>query len=79
MTGAKSWGKFTRDELTEAERIARDCRREMRGFAMWWRRGSLGSTPEIVLRGAIKLRFAAQAMDEQAARIRQRRKESAVC
>jgi uncharacterized protein with von Willebrand factor type A (vWA) domain len=51
--------------LNDARRTMRKCREEMRSWAKWWRRGSLGSTPEIVLRGAVAMRKTAEGMARQ--------------
>ena len=49
-------------------RAARECRREMRSWALWWRRGSQGSNPERVLQGAVTLRHHALFMEQCARR-----------
>jgi hypothetical protein len=36
--------------------LLQDCRVEMRAYALWWRRGSQGSSPDIVLWNATMLR-----------------------
>lgn len=48
--------------------IAKRCRTEMRAWALWWRRGSQGSTPERVLAGARLMRDYALAMEAQGRR-----------
>ena len=55
---------------SDAERIARETRREMRGWALWWRRGSQGSTPDLVLSRAKALGSVARNMEAQAKRLK---------
>ncbi len=54
---------------SDALKIARGCREEMRRWSLWWRRGAAGSTPDHVLRGAIGLRNVARNMEAQARRV----------
>jgi hypothetical protein len=52
--------------------VAKRCRQEMRGWAMWWRRSTKYARPDrgtdFILKGAITMRNSALAMEAQARR-----------
>lgn len=63
--GRKMKARFAAQQAMDT---ARRCRKEMRDFALWWRRGSGGSTPQVVIKGAVMLRNTARNMEAQAER-----------